>query len=85
MHIINRFEKPLKNAGIETVDVIEECHELIFYTIAFLNCPSRNYCKLGIVFSIPKNLKLNSKVLFLQLRQNSAYLLVKQNYIIFVV
>ena len=42
-HINNRFEKPLKNAGFETADVIEECHDLISYGIAFLNCPSTNY------------------------------------------
>ena len=39
-HIIDRFEKPLKNAGFESADVIEEWHDLISYTIAFLNCSS---------------------------------------------
>ena len=54
-HIINRFEKPLKNPGFETADVIEEWHDLISYAIAFLNCSSTNYlwtwhciCELGI-------------------------------------
>ena len=43
MHISGRFEKPLKNAGFETAAVIEEWHDLISYTIAFLNCSSTNY------------------------------------------
>ena len=41
-HITDRFEKPLKNAGFETADVIEEWH-LISYATAFLNCSSTNY------------------------------------------
>ena len=44
-HIIDRFEKPLKNAGFETADVIEEWHDLISYAIAFLNCSSTNYLR----------------------------------------
>ena len=44
-HINNRFEKPLKNAGFETADVIEEWHDLISYAIAFLNCSSTNYLR----------------------------------------
>ena len=44
-HIINRFEKPLRNAGFETGDVIEEWHDLISYTIAFLNCSNTNYLR----------------------------------------
>ena len=45
MHIINRFKKPLKNAGFETADVIEEWHDLSSYKIAFLNCSSTNYLR----------------------------------------
>ena len=44
-HIINRFEKPLKNAEFETADVIEEWHDLISYAIAFLNRSSTNYLR----------------------------------------
>ena len=42
-HIINGFEKPLKNAGFETADVIEEWHDLISCAITFLNCSSTHY------------------------------------------
>ena len=42
-HILKIFEKPLKNAGFQTADVIEEWHDLISYVIAFLNCSSKNY------------------------------------------
>ena len=45
MHIINGFEKPLKNAGFETADVIEEWHDLFSYAITFLNCSSTNYLR----------------------------------------
>ena len=41
-HIIDRFEKPLKNAGFQTPDVIQEQHDLISYVTAFLNCSSTN-------------------------------------------
>ena len=34
-HIIDRFEKPLKYAGFETKNVIEEWCGLISYTITF--------------------------------------------------
>ena len=44
-HNIDRFEKPLKNSGFETADVIEEWHDLIFCAIAFLNCSSTNYLR----------------------------------------
>ena len=44
-HIIDRFEKPLKNAGFETTYVIEEWCGLISYTITFWNCLSANYLK----------------------------------------
>ena len=36
--IIDRFKEPLKNAGFETIDVIQEWNNLIAYTILFLNC-----------------------------------------------
>ena len=45
LRIVPLKEEPLKNAGFETEDVIEEWHDLISYAIAFLNCSSTNYLR----------------------------------------
>ena len=64
-HIINRFEKPLKNAGFKTADVIEEWHYLISYAIAFLNCSSTNYFRTWHCIFNSENCKIEFKNIIL--------------------
>ena len=66
MHIIDRFENPLKNARFETADVIEEWHGVISYAITFLNCSSTNYLLTWYpIFSSKNACKFKSKSIFL--------------------
>ena len=66
MHIIDRFEKPLKNARFETADVTEEWPDLISYAIAFLNCSSTNYLQTWHCIFTSKKCKIEFKKILLE-------------------